>query len=480
MRDDPTPLTEAPTTTPAPSTRARTTRRATQWTAQQTAQRPTEQTAQQTAQRTIRLRAGFPCRWSVWSADGKGWFPRDTPPARDPDGLPYFHGDDLVLDVPREPLTVRAARGMEYDWAETTLVPGDGETLIELAPRRIYDAAARGWYGADLHVPLNQPSRHGPLTRPPQWVADSQHGEDLHVVNLLPGDQDAVERWSGRDLPWSDETHVARVDLAHHSLGPEECYDNVRKLRERGALIGYANAFRGPVETPEQLVGEGDPGYDARLSVVDAALGLVDSFCSAIGSDRAYRRLIGAGNRVAAVAGTGQRPGPIGRERTYAHVTGPLTAESYADAVRRGRTFATTGPFLELSIEGHGPGATLDLTPGSRVRVVGRVIGPLVENVRLLTADGELAAGPTGEVAAELTVIWPTYVVAVAEGGGQVRAHTSPVYLDVEGRRVAREEDVTFCLRWLELLEELVRDRVSADYLAVVEEARRVYQSRLA
>ncbi|MEV0345886.1 CehA/McbA family metallohydrolase [Nonomuraea sp. NPDC050680] len=470
MRDDPTPLIEAPTT-PAPSTKAR----ATQQTAQQTAQRPTERAteraAQQTAQRTIRLRAGFPCRWSVWSADGKGWFPRDTPPARDLDGLPYFHGDDLVLDVPREPLTVRAARGMEYDWAETKLLPGDGETLVELAPRRIYDAAARGWYGADLHVPL---------TRPSQWVADSQHGEDLHVVNLLPGDQDAMERWSGRDLPWSDETHVARVDLAHHALGPEEGYDNVRKLRERGALISYANAFRGPVETPEQLIGAGDPHYDARLSVVDAALGLVDSFCSAIGSDRAYRRLIGAGNRVAAVAGTAQRLGPIGRERTYAHVAGRLTAESYADAVRCGRTFATTGPFLELSIEGQGPGATLDLAPGTRVRVIGRVIGPLVENVRLLTADGELAAGPPGEVAAELTVIWPTYVVAVAEGGGQVRAHTSPVYLDVKGRRVAREEDVTFCLRWLELLEELLRDRVSADYLAVVEEARRVYQSRLA
>ncbi|MBT2233759.1 CehA/McbA family metallohydrolase [Nonomuraea sp. NEAU-A123] len=425
-------------------------------------------------QRTLRLRAGFPCRWSVWSANGKGWFPRDTSPARDLDGVPYFHGDDLVLDVPRERLTIRAARGMEYGSAETTLVPGDGETLVELAPQRIYDAAARGWYGGDLHVHLN---------RPPRWVADSQHGEDLHVINLLPGDEgdkEAVERWSGRDLPWSDETHVARVDLAHHALGPEKCHDTVRKLRERGALIGYANAFHGPVETPEQLIGAGDPEYDARLSVVDAALGLVDSFCSAIGSDRAYRRLIGAGNRVAAVAGTAQRLGPIGRERTYAHVNGRLTAESYADAVRHGRTFATTGPFLELAVEGHGPGATLDLTPGSRVRVTGRVIGPLVENVRLLTADGELAAGPPGEVTAELTVNWPTYVVAVAEGGGQVRAHTSPVYLDVESRRVAREEDVTFCLRWLELLEELVRDRVSADYLAVMQEARRVYQSRLA
>jgi hypothetical protein len=427
-----------------------------------------------TATRTLRLRAGFPCRWSVWSAGARGWFPRDISPALDLDGLPYFHGDDVVLEVPAEPLTIRAARGMEYDCAETTVVPGVGETLVELRPQRIYDAAARGWYGADLHVHLNRPSR---------WVADSQHGEDLHVVNLLAGDPESIEQWSGRDLPWSDETHVARVDLAHHTLGLEGWpppSEALRKLRARGALIGYANAFRGPVETPEQIVGAGDPGYDARLSVVDAALGLVDSFSSAIGSARAYRRLIGAGNRIAAVAGTAHRLGPIGRERTYAHLDGPLTAGSYAHAVRLGRTFATTGPFLELSAGGRGPGDTLDLTAGSKVKVTGRVIGPHVETLRLLTADGELASGPPGEVEAELSVIWPTYVVAVAEGGGQVRAHTSPVYLDVDHRRVAREEDVTFCLRWLDLLEELVKDRVSTGYMRVMDEARRVYQARVA
>ncbi|WP_336205590.1 CehA/McbA family metallohydrolase [Nonomuraea sp. LPB2021202275-12-8] len=424
-----------------------------------------------TARPALRLRAGFPCRWSVWTRAGRGLYPRDTVPARDFDGLPYFHGDDVVLDVPREPLTVRAARGMEYGCAETTLVPGDGETLVELAPQRIYDAAALGWYGGDLQVRLN---------RPPTWVAASQHGEDLHVVNVLPDEDEALRHWSGRDLPWSDALHVARVDLAHHAYSWEEWPPPGGAPRRRGRLVGYANSFRGPVETPEQLVGVGVPGFDARLSVVDAALGLVDGFSSAIGSACAYRRLVGAGNRVAAVAGTAHRLGPIGRERTYARVEGPLTAESYAAAVRRGRTFATTGPFLELDVDGHGPGATLDLAPGGRVRVTGRVIGPRAERVRLLTADGELAAGRPGELVADLTVIWPTYVVAVVEGGGQVLAHTSPVYLDVGHRRVAREEDVTFCLRWLDLLEEAIRPRVSPAYLALAEEARRVYLSRLA
>ena len=185
---------------------------------------------------------------------------------------------------------------------------------------------------------------------------------------------------------------------------------------------------------------------------------------------------------------------PVGWERTYAKVDGPLSTRGYADAVRAGRTFATTGPFLELTVEGHGPGETLDLMPGERVRVLARAIGPEVRRMTLLTADGELAVADGAVVSAELTVGEPTYVVAVADGGAHPRslfshvyAHTSPVYLDVERRRVAREDDVNFCLRWIDLLEQLVREgaalegeRQLGDYLDVIEEARRVYLSRLA
>ncbi|MGI5272756.1 CehA/McbA family metallohydrolase [Nonomuraea sp. CA-218870] len=428
--------------------------------------------------RALRLRAGFPCRWSVRTRDGRGWCPPGTVPAHDLDGLPYFHGDDLVLAVPGEPVTVRAARGPEHASVETTLLPGPGETLVELAPPRLYDAAARGWYGADLHVPLN---------RPPEWVAAAQHGEDLHVVNLAARDGEWPDHWAGRDLPWSDGTHVARVDLVHQvrglgawPLSPEA----LRAVRDRGALATYANPCAGPAETADQLMSGGDAGVDARLAVVDAALGLVDGFPSPIGSPAAYRRLIGAGNRIGATGGGTRRLGPIGRERTYARVDGRLTAGAYARAVRRGRTFVTTGPFLELEVDGRGPGATLDLRPGGTVRVTARVLGEGAERVRLLTADGELASGPAGESADDLNaclqVVWPTYVVAVAEGGGgRVVAHSSPVYLDVCHRRVAREEDVTFCLRWLDLLKKQVRDRVAEDVLEVVEEARRVYLARL-
>ncbi|MGW4643806.1 CehA/McbA family metallohydrolase [Sphaerisporangium sp. NPDC004334] len=503
----------------------------------------------------LRVRAGFPCRWSVWSAGGQGWYPEGAPARYDHHNVPYFHGDDIALDVPAEPLTVRVTRGMEYDSAETMITPrGETvvapcvETLVELRPARVHDAAAKGWYGADLHVHLNFA---GDVVATPAMAAAMQHGEDLHVLNLLAAnvsgrrvyDREALEHWAGEDLPWSDATHIARMGVEYrndmfghlHAFGPtapparyHSGFDGTadwpptstacEELHDLGAIVGYAHCFHSPIDAPEDIIGTGRPACTARMAVVDAALGLVDSievlhFSSAAGSSAVYRRLLGAGNRLAAVAGTDsmlsftrQRiepvASPLGWERTYAKVDGPLTAASYADAVRRGRTFATTGPFLELTVDGHHPGDTIDRALGDRVRVTVRVIGPEVERLTIRTATGILAEGPpedlttadsTAEFSVEFTVGEPTYIVALAEGGPHPRslfthvfAHTSPVYVDVRGRRVARAEDVHWCLEWLDRLERLIRERARLDtsgqlddHLGRIEEARRVYAARL-
>ncbi|MFG2000771.1 CehA/McbA family metallohydrolase [Spirillospora sp. NPDC048911] len=492
----------------------------------------------------LRLRAGFPCRWTVAGENGQGWYPEGAEPNRDAGRMPYFHGDDLVVDVPAaEPLTVRVTRGMEYEIVERTVTPGGGageETLVELVPRRLYDAAGRGWYGGDLHVHLNWA---GDAVGTPAQAAALQHGEDLHVLNLVAGnvaservyDREALEHWAGRDLPWSDATHIARMgveyrnDLLGHLyafgvpeppgryhtgfLGTVDWPPNAaacRELRERGAIMGYSHPFHVPF-------GEDDPppaaltagrNCSARESVADAALGLIDSLdvlnhSSIEATAVVYRHLIGAGNTLAVTAGTdtmfsfnrrGSQSSPPGWERVYARVDGPLTAESFAEAVRRGRTFATTGPFVELDVAGHGPGHTLDLAPGTRVTITVRTIGPEVTGVQVRTAEGVLAEGPPDELTAELVVAEPTYVVAVVTGPSNPRsyhysgsyAHTSPVYLDVGGAHVARRSDVRWCLDYLDALEERIRTHGRLDteeqlsgHIELIDAARAVYRARL-
>lgn len=496
----------------------------------------------------IRLSAGVPCRWSVTGDNGQGWFPDGVPYRHDFHGRPYFHGDQLTLDVPAEPLTVTVTRGMEYGEARARVTPKpDREHLVRLAPHRVYHAAARGWYGGDLHTHLNWA---GDLVAAPADAAAAQHGEDLHVLNLLAGnvsgsrvyDREALDHWIGRDLPWSDATHLARMgaeyrnDLLGHVYafglrrppgrlhtgfdGDDDWPANatgLAELRELGALLGYSHPFGVPVRDDDGagvLFGPVARNCSARELVADAALGLVDSLdvlthASIPATAAVYRRLLGAGNRLAVTAGTDtmisftrsdNQSNPPGWARVYARVHGPLTAESFAEAVRARRTFATTGPWLELSVDGHGPGGTVAARAGGRLTVTATAIGPEVSAVRVRTADGVRAgAGRLGggedalTVTVELDVTEPTYVLAEALCEPHPRtltsfgyALTSPVHVDVDGRQVARRADVRWCLDWLDLLADLIRrhGRLSAPerlghHLELLDRARAVYLSRL-
>ncbi|MEU5861308.1 CehA/McbA family metallohydrolase [Nonomuraea sp. NPDC047529] len=508
----------------------------------------------------LTLVAGEPCRWSVASADGRGWYPPGVPSRHDYHGRPYFHGDGLTLDVPAEPLTITVTRGMEYAESALEITPDPGgERVVRLSPKRLYDAAARGWYGGDLHVHLNWA---GDLVGLPADAAAAQHGEDLHVLNLLAGnvsgprvyDREALDHWAGKDLPWSDATHLARMgveyrnDLLGHvyAFAPERApgrfhtgfagdadwppnAEGLRELRGLGAVLGYSHPFATPLadgDPPKAVVSPVPRNCAARELVADAALGLVDSLdvlthASIASTAAVYRRLIGAGNRLAVTAGTDSmisftrsdnQSNPPGWARVYARVEGELTARAFADAVRAGRTFATTGPWLELAVDGHGPGHVIDARPGDHVRVTATAIGPEVAAVRIRTAEGVRAGAerlpdvdrlPDGEhrpdgdqrltVTADLRVDEPTYVVAEVVCHPHVRtmtgtgyALTSPVYVDMAGRRVARRDDVRWCLEWLDLLEELIRSHARltdpaqlADHVALLDQAREVYRARL-
>jgi hypothetical protein len=179
----------------------------------------------------------------------------------------------------------------------------------------------------------------------------------------------------------------------------------------------------------------------------------------------------------------------------YAHCgTAGLSTEAFNAAVRAGRTVVTNGPWLRLDVDGHGPGSVLGRRPGDRLRVRAEVVGSGVHRLVLHGPDGELGA-TTGATLTEEIVLNDdgSWLAAAAYGetdphtlGAPVFAHTSPVYVDVDGRRVARPEAARWCLRLLDGLAELVaehgrfdparRDEQLGDLLAVLDRARAVYR----
>ena len=133
----------------------------------------------------VRLSSPRCTRWSVTDLTGGAWFPEDALPKWDVHHRPFFHGHDVTLAVPAEPLRVVCARGLEFDRTEIEAHPNAGETLVvECDPGRLFDPAAEGWYGGDLHVHMNY---SGDLVCHPGDAARMQFGEGLHLMNLTVG-----------------------------------------------------------------------------------------------------------------------------------------------------------------------------------------------------------------------------------------------------------------------------------------------------
>jgi hypothetical protein len=490
----------------------------------------------------LRLRAGAPCRWSVVDDRGGAWFPDGALHKWDAHGVPMFHGDDVELDVPAVPLTIACGRGMEFETVGTTISPGSGMTTqVALDPPRLHDPAARGWYGGDLHVHMNY---SGDLVVAPQDAAAMQLGEGLHLMSLVAGnightrvyDREAFECTAGQDLPWTTEDRVARFEvefrndlLGHfHGLGltgvpsryatghaasdhPHDWPANAHtcaEFRELGATVGYTHPVFSPLSDGTPAEAFGFPrSVEARELVADAALGLVDSVdllgpSDAEGTALLYHHLLNCGLRLAATAGTDVwlsfSSGPLisnppGWCRVYADLRGaPLSVAAFQDAIRAGRTLATNGPWLELSVEGRGPGDAVEVEPGTSLQVTVTCTGLGVESLQLIGPDGVVAGSDGAAIDTTVEATDSTWLCAVARGpehdsvpGAPVFAHTSPVHVEVPARPLRRPASALWLLDWLDRLDGLVRehghfanDAQRDDVLAVIERARPYYASR--
>lgn len=189
---------------------------------------------------------------------------------------------------------------------------------------------------------------------------------------------------------------------------------------------------------------------------------------------------------------------PAGFNRVYAQVQGALTVDKFWAAVKRGRSFATSGPILTLSLDDAVPGDTLEFESGARFRVAARLRSIYPIDTLELIYNGQVAhrlslKGRTPIPVLDLTPSWSItprrsgWVAARAlyrAPDGRLRqAHTSPIYLAVDGKPIAFKNDAEYMIRWVDKLLGIAaqpeRYRSDADRdqtLEVYNRARQFYQ----
>ena len=381
-----------------------------------------------------------------------------------PDGSLYVDGS-FEARLPAGEYRVELSKGYEYATQshEIELRPGKRvKRTFDL--QRWVNMPERGWYSSDDHIHIRRSPRDNPSIL--RWIA----AEDIHVGHLLQmgdfwhyvfsqyGWGETGRYREGHTILSSGQEEPRTPEFGHTiSLGADDfvrfqddyySYGRVfDRVHELGGISGFAHqgmsfhGYRGM--TVNVLAGKLDFLELAQFCVPDGPI-----------HTEHYYRFLDLGFRLTALAGSdfpwcgrGARGDPkrlsqIGDARFYTYVGDDFSFDNWLAAVKAGQTFATTGPIVELSVDGKLPGDSVDVSRGSTVRIAANALG---DGSRIGLTDLEIVghgetlkrvtghAGTQLSVELELPVDHGIWIAARASAGPGYAAHTTPVYVTVDG-----------------------------------------------
>lgn len=455
----------------------------------------------------------------------------------------YFHSNGSAdLIVPAGRVNVEVAKGIEYSVARRSVICApNAHVVIHLQRIAMPTPAGSQWVSADLHVHMNY---GGAYRNTPARLVVQQEAEGLFLVDNLvvnkeqripdiayfrttPDPASTPNHWllQGQEFHTSFWGHLSLLHLTRNYLLPDYAsYGNTAAaslvptnadiedlVHKQNGLVGYAHPFDIQVDPySDPTLDQGQPLDEALELPVDVALGKVD-YIEALGfSDHrmtasVWYRLLNCGFRLPAGAGSDTMAnyaslrGPVGLVRVYADLpkTG-LTPEHFLNELKHGRTFATNGPLLGLTLDGKTAGGDLKLPAGEnkipfaawlrsfvpvdRFELVcnGKVVRnfPLSGNRQSVDVKGVIPAAQTGWCLLRASSDKPENPVY----DDYIYATTSPIYIDVAGSIPHPREDAAFFIKWIDRLTTLVDANANwntraekASTLQMLQTAREIY-----
>lgn len=430
----------------------------------------------------------MPARVHVHAQDGRYLSPlghRDeiNPGLNEDAGADVLLGDTpyayvagrFPIEVPAGPVYIEAVRGFGYRPTRVTVDAATlrGPIVVPLEP--VPGASGPGWTATDCHVHFISPTS----------ALLQARAEGIAIVNLL------ATQWGDHHTSISDLPVPVVSDPSgeHHVvLGSE----NRQNMLGHIGLLGASQAVlpMGSGGAPEARLGDplewlmADWSDAARsqgglalavhfpLPYAEVAADIVAGKIEAVemqaltpGSDgpsiREWYRFLRCGYRLPIVGGTDKMSAevPLGAIRTYARLDArdSVSFEGWTRAVRAGRTFVSSGAFVDLEVDGCEPGDVIALGPAGGsvdVRAAARSALPIIERLELVH-DGEVIAASDAGGSERVTLA--TRVLVRESGWLAARvtsrerihsafatamgAHSSPVYLEVAGRRPWSPDD---------------------------------------
>lgn len=296
----------------------------------------------------------------------------------------YYQYSDGVYDLSAHAgdLTIVVSKGpaIEPIVKTVTLLP-DQDLKLEIDLERVGQASDFRhdmWFSGDLHVHLDRrmPWADPQITKPLQ-------AEGLNITHVLE-----VWNLARRYFPQYDLSALGRRHIEDHILSPgvegprtalfghiiavnltqpvlnagrnTDYHDTLAAYRQQGALIGFAHVGSG----------EFNDALGLALLVPEGVIDFVEILQNSRLQTDLWYDYLNIGERLSPSAGSDHpyfdQPGSM---MNYILLSDGLTASGWLEGVRDGRMFITTGPLLDVTIDGAEIGSAIQATaePGHLV-----------------------------------------------------------------------------------------------------------------
>ena len=469
-----------------------------------------------------------------------------TPYARD---RSFSCDGHFVIRVLAGKAIIHIERGKEYRPVNKEVVVNkDQTTIVDITLRRWLNMCKDGWYSADMHCHFGVNDLR--VLKQLALANDVNFEPILTLWNHQRGviSDEAWPAWPTGASVYADATHLVTLRNQEIERIGGDPFESIGALLMSGlaepvkmplrnsrypcdAVLGQIAKRTSPkcvIDTDKPIWGE---------NVVGVALGLFDSvqLChnhyhrestlaagwGMAGADiedeqkdwgqdglfyrtnLTYYRFLNCGFRLAVTGGSamGVMAVPLGYNRTYAKLDGPLTEANYLEAIRAGRTFATSGPMLILTVNGLDSGAEIQYSTNHSKPLLIKAELQSIQSIDSLEiiSDGKLIK----KVGLENRASWPLLkesitsefrshrsgwvaarTIFTSPDGRLRQAHTSPVYITVDGKPTASKKDAEYMIRWIDCLLRVSEkpgryqsDRELAEAQVIFRKARRIYQN---
>lgn len=348
------------------------------------------------------------------------------------------------------------------------------------------------WYSGDNHV--NFLSTNNALLE--------MQAEDINIINITSV-RGQLDQFTGEPDKISIQKHIVTCsqELQHDHLGHTvlnmiktpvypDCWGDgfwsgtpggldyptmahlADSVHEQGGMISWAHLPVPNLELP----------IDVALNKIDAleVINLGDpytpvDFDASKPDQKPYGgsaidwwyRFLNTGFRLPATAGSDKMTNChlTGSSRVYANINkGEFTYEEWVEAIKKGKTFVTTGPMISLNINGFEIGSVLNMNAGEHIIAQVKVCTlyekypvdkvELIKNGKVVAVVHNNTKNSIINLSAEVKLTKSSWLAARAYGGKilpyynwiswapmPVTGHTSPIYINIDNRRIWSEVD---------------------------------------